>query len=197
MTGKTHLAFGFASGVGLVYVNQESSWLHLGLTIFVAGAAALLPDIDIENSKINNLLFQNISPRARSTILTVLGVLLAIYYVVAPNTPLWVLLTGIFLAVVAFAPHRTITHSIVMCAYIGWVFHLAMPELALAVVVGYASHILADMLTVSGVQLFWPLHVKVSLSQIGIKIKTGSWVDTWMGHICMLLTFVGIFYLFI
>lgn len=197
MTGKTHLAVGLTSGLGLIYLSENVSWLEVGLTLVLSGFAALLPDLDTEGSMINNFLFSKISKQARTFVLAVVGLLLILAQFFIQQIPFWVSLIGIFFIAVSFAPHRGLTHSLLMTVYVWWVADTAAPELATAVVVGYASHLIADMLTVSGIPLLWPLPWKVSLSQIGIKIKTGSWIDISLGYLCYGLTMVGVVYLFL
>ncbi len=56
--------------------------------------------------------------------------------------------------------HRTLTHSLVgvlLFALPVWLFLGDFPNLSLALVVGYASHVFADALNTRGVPLLWPL----------------------------------------
>jgi inner membrane protein len=197
MTGKTHLAVGLTSGLGVIYLSENVSWLEVGLTLVLSGGAALLPDLDTEGSMINNFLFSKVGKRARTFALAAIGLLLILLQFFLPQTPFWVSLVGIFFIAVAFSPHRGLTHSLLMTVYIWWVAHMAAPELATAIVVGYVSHLIADMLTVSGIPIFWPFPWKLSISQIGIQIKTGSWIDISLGYLCYGLTAVGVVYLFL
>lgn len=53
--------------------------------------------------------------------------------------------------------HRTLTHSLLFCIALGAVTWLILPYgWWLAVVTGYASHPVADMMTPAGVGWFWP-----------------------------------------
>lgn len=53
--------------------------------------------------------------------------------------------------------HRTLTHSLLVCVVLALMLWPILPHgLWLAVVVGYASHPVADMLTPAGVEWFWP-----------------------------------------
>lgn len=53
--------------------------------------------------------------------------------------------------------HRTATHSVIVIAAIALLLFGLLPHgYALALTAGIASHPLADMLTLSGVKLFWP-----------------------------------------
>lgn len=197
MRGKTHLAVGLASGLGVIYLSKDVSWVEVALTLALAGGAALVPDMDAESSMINNFFFSKVGKQARSFAWAAIGLLLILIQFFLPHTPMWVMLLGIFFIAVAFAPHRGLTHSLLMTIYVWLVAHMAAPELATAITVGYASHLIADMLTVSGIPLLWPLPWKFSVSQLGIKIKTGSWVDTSLGYLGYGLTAVGVIYLFL
>lgn len=73
--------------------------------------------------------------------------------------------------------HRGITHSllaVVALALLVW--HVA-PTLLVYIVGGYVSHLLADMLTVSGIQLFFPFKWRLNL----LRLRTGGVVDRLIG----------------
>lgn len=60
--------------------------------------------------------------------------------------------------------HRTITHSLTLQAAVGFVLYLYLPfGWFLALIAGWMSHSLADMMTPSGVAWFWPARVRVVL----------------------------------
>ncbi|MCB1761333.1 MAG: metal-dependent hydrolase [Gammaproteobacteria bacterium] len=60
--------------------------------------------------------------------------------------------------------HRTLTHSLLLQMSVGWVaFHLLPYGYFLALVTGWASHSLADMMTPAGVCWFWPSRVRCVL----------------------------------
>jgi inner membrane protein len=71
--------------------------------------------------------------------------------------------------------HRQITHSLWPFVITLWVFSYepsTMP-LILALMIGYASHLLADLVSDSGVPLFWPFQMRV-----GIKLcSSGSVIE--------------------
>lgn len=85
--------------------------------------------------------------------------------------PLSMLVSSIF-------GHRGITHSLL--AVIGLGFALAfyapsMPEWAVAIIIGYLSHLAADWLTPYGVPLLWPKRKTFSAREsLGFSIQTGS-----------------------
>jgi len=69
--------------------------------------------------------------------------------------------------------HRGIFHSLFIAAVLFIALQILLPNYALAITIGYLSHLLLDMLTPSGVPLFWPLSFNISLP----VVKTGSLVE--------------------
>jgi len=114
----------------------------------VAGMAALLPDLDHPHSAVGRLL-----PRW------------------------WHRLTP---------GHRGPTHSLVWCLGLAAVAYLANSAvnrepagllLALAVLAGSLSHVLADGLTVAGVPLWWPFRRRRSVLLGALAFRTRSWPE--------------------
>jgi inner membrane protein len=114
----------------------------------VAGLAALLPDIDHPHAAVGRLL-----PRW------------------------WHRLTP---------GHRGPTHSLVWCAalaLLAYAGHSAVlgeragPLLALAVLAGSLSHVLADGLTVAGVPLWWPFRRRRAVFLGVLAFRTRSWAE--------------------
>ncbi len=195
MTGRTHFAIGLASGVGLAVVSGNTDDVgQLGLTIVLAGIASIIPDIDEDGSLINNFIFPSLKRTYRSFTLAALGIVMIALYL-AKGLPLWVLLLGIFSAGVAYAPHRSVAHSLFSCAYISWIAYLIEPALTTAVFVGYLSHLFADTLTSAGVPYLWPYRRKFNLRLIGMKIKSGGKEDKLIGNLALLLASLGFVYL--
>ncbi|BBA84869.1 metal-dependent hydrolase [endosymbiont of Pachyrhynchus infernalis] len=66
--------------------------------------------------------------------------------------------------------HRKITHSLLMILIINFIFKKLILNLNLipyyiyhGMVIGYINHIIADMFTVSGVPLLWPINIKFKI----------------------------------
>jgi inner membrane protein len=196
MEGRTHLAFGLAAGVGLACASKNTDDVaSLTLTIAVAAFGALLPDIDEDGSLINNYIFPFTRRRSiRSFILATLGVVAVLLWFLK-NLPLWVLLAGIFAAAVAYVPHRTVTHSLLALGYVTAMMHFAAPSYTYAMMLGYASHLLADSFTKAGVPLLWPYSVKFNFKKLGIQVKSGGGVDRVIGSITLVLSALGFVYL--
>jgi inner membrane protein len=82
--------------------------------------------------------------------------------------------------------HRGPTHSLVWClglAVAAYVANSAVdgepagPLLAMAVLAGSLSHVLADGLTVAGVPLWWPLRRRRSVFLGALAFRTRSWAE--------------------
>lgn len=193
LKGKTHLHVGLATGVA-VAAFQQGSLFTISMSVVAAGIASLLPDIDEDHSKINNWMFQYITKKHRSFALAVMGVLVIIAYFYF-HLPFWTLLSGIFAAGVAYAPHRSVTHSLIGVAYVTWVMYLAAPFYLLPVIAGYVSHLVTDGMTVAGVPLLWPWKERMGLKAIGIEIRTGRKFDQVLGWISLCVACIGYFFL--
>lgn len=76
--------------------------------------------------------------------------------------------------------HRGLTHTLLFL--VGFVLltgALLPAPLALAAVAGYASHLWADMLTVSGLPLLWPLYGgDLHLTPRPLRLRTGGLVES-------------------
>jgi inner membrane protein len=196
LEGRTHLAIGLATGVGLACASKNTDDVaSLVLTIAVAGFGALLPDIDEDGSLINNYIFPFTRRRSiRSFVLAALGVVAVLLWLMK-SLPLWVLMAGIFAAGVAYVPHRTVTHSLLALGYVTVMMHFAVPSYTYAMMLGYASHLLADSFTKTGVPLLWPFSVKFHFKKLGIQVRSGGEADRLIGSITLVLSAIGFVYL--
>lgn len=124
--GDQHLWSGVVTGA-LVAVAVDLPADHAVLFVAVTAVAALLPDMDHPDATM---------PRA----------------LMWPGRALAAVIGAIF-------GHRTLTHSVVgvglLC--LGMAVIPRLPTFCyLAVILGCVTHIIGDMITVSGVPLFWP-----------------------------------------
>jgi inner membrane protein len=109
----------------------------------VAVAAAWLPDVDNPRSTLGNGLSRLKSPVLNG--------------ITRPVS--WALRTTSF-TLVRTVGHRTLTHSLLGVAIFTLLARLLLggyPNLFLALVAGYASHVFADALNTRGVPLLWPM----------------------------------------
>lgn len=179
MLAKNHLAFGMAT-VALceagfhfvrpraaemltaVFPSADAGWLlGLGLALLAGGAGALLPDLDHESSTATYQVWGG------GLVNTVLG------------GGLRRLLGG----------HRGATHSLLAIALVGVLMNVLLgnpggwrgllggrwADAGLALTLGYASHILGDLLTREGVQLGWPWSSKrIGIGARNWRFRTGE-----------------------
>jgi inner membrane protein len=152
LNATTHAVFGVAAlaGVSLVAGTEPPAYAYP-----VAVAAAWLPDVDNPRSRLGNGL-----SRMENPLLDAL------------SRPLsWFLRISSFV-LVRTVGHRTLTHSLLgalLFALPVWLFLGGYPNLSLALVAGYASHVLADALNKRGVPLLWPLGKPIRLVPFGIR----------------------------
>lgn len=73
--------------------------------------------------------------------------------------------------------HRSVTHSILITALLYFGVFYALPRpLALGFMVGYISHIAADMFTVNGVELLWPIPKRIKVPFFSV-VRTGGLLE--------------------
>lgn len=156
MNAVTHSVFGAGALAGAsLALGTEPAWYAYP----VAVVAALAPDLDNPRSKLGNGL-----SRMRSPLLNLV------------TRPLSWLLRIISFSLFNTVGHRTLTHSLIgigAFALLAWLLWRAMPgtgyELFVALVAGYASHLVADSLNTRGVPLLWPAGGEVRLLPGGVK----------------------------
>lgn len=183
VTGNTHLALGLTAGAVAVGVTGAGGHLleATGM-VLIASLGSLVPDIDEDNSLLNNLLFKSI--RYRSVALAALGGIFALFALLQ-GLDWWIFFSGIYAVAVAFIPHRSFTHSFLSMGIVTWITYLAHPPYALAMALGYFSHLLADAVTVGGVPFFWPWKKRIGLRNLGVRIRSGDKIDKMTGKISM------------
>src|SRR5690606_39933644 len=131
-----HLGLGLGLGAATAAVMEPAPTLNEAtLTILVSGTAAMLPDIDDDNSTVNQVLLPFLPASLRSWGLAALGLLVIILYVFR-DWPLWTLLSGIYALCVAFADHRGISHSLLALIYVPWMASSASSSLSHVVPAG-------------------------------------------------------------
>lgn len=143
MMGHTHVAIGLAAGLG-VGMTTHVGMPDLLILVGIAGAAALLPDVDHPNGSIRQKL----------------GILGHV---------------GFF-----WLKHRGITHTfLALLAVSAAVLHFLPYGLALAVIVGYGSHLISDMMTRAGLPVLWPLSGEsIHLLPRALRVSTGGKIET-------------------
>lgn len=168
MQGKTHAVVG-ASCALLVANTKNIDLLTMGVAVATIGA--LMPDVDVRTSKI-----------AKATFKLFVGMILGITTIIVlktqgysdllPNIQLPTNFTNgatgvaILICILAFgysSPHRGPTHSLLVCLLATFGMWLFMPEMAPFMFVGYASHLVLDVINYKGIKLLYPLPNEISL----------------------------------
>jgi inner membrane protein len=152
MNATTHAIFGVAAlaGVSLLAGNEPPLYAYPAVAV-----AAWIPDVDNPRSRLGNGLSRTKSP-----------VLNAIGYPAS-----WALRATSF-ALSRTVGHRTLTHSLLGVAlFVALVSPVAplSADLFLALVAGYASHLVADALNTKGVALLWPMGRRFRLLPGGVR----------------------------
>jgi len=195
MTGKTHKFIGIVVGGAAAYYGMTV--LHDPVHLFYLAAVpvgAMLPDIDHDRSKLGRSrknVVNAVSTLFGSLVVAAIAFYLADAYtkarlIPAISTVLVILipfLLLISLTKISFirnnlkfmAKHRGLMHTLIMPAILFIAaFIITEPTFKIVVTglaVGYATHIFADLLTVKGCPILYPLSKKnVSI----MKIKTGT-----------------------
>lgn len=192
MTGKTHIAVGAAAALA------AAKYIPLALTggvpvitgdastfaCLAAGAAGgLLPDTDVSTSEASRqlrrawwLLVAVVASSFGADALVGSDLLARAVAFVRAAGVYQVAGVAVIVAILACgraSGHRGFSHSLVATAlFFGGAF-LAVPELALALTVGYFSHLVIDLLNKMPERLFWPVSRGQSLG----LCKVGGVVD--------------------
>ena len=140
LNATTHAVFGVAAlgGAALLVGTEPPAYAYP-----LAVAAAWLPDVDNPRSTLGNGLSRMESP--------------ALNLISRPIS--WALRVTSF-ALVRTVGHRTLTHSLLGVAIftlLMWLLLGGFPDLFIALVAGYVSHVFADALNARGVPLLWPM----------------------------------------
>jgi len=145
MSGKVHSVFGLLVGLNVLIILNQGEYIPLFVPIYILGA--LLPDIDLYNSSIGRILF-----------------------------PISYPINKMF-------GHRTITHSFLGLTLFNFLLHYFLTlniyktplsdyvifYIHLHFIIGYLTHLFSDMLTYSGVPLFYPFKRRFNLMKIPTK----------------------------
>lgn len=162
MTAKTHNAFAIASLITIAtfYPPKDLNVITLVSSVIAANIGALIPDMDQAGNKLWDLF------PAGDTI-------------------------GKFVRRV-FYKHRTLTHSLVgmyiIYEFLNWILpkflnpaFISPTTITWSIMIGYASHLLADGLTEEGVPLLFPINLNFGIPPIKKwRIKTGKWFENFI-----------------
>jgi inner membrane protein len=152
MNATTHAVFGVAALAGCFLLAGEAPPPY---AYPAAVIAAWIPDVDNPRSRLGNGLSRTKSP-----------ILNAILWPVS-----WAL-RAVSFTLFSTVGHRTLTHSLlgvgIFVVLVSPTATLA-PDLFVALVAGYASHLIADALNTKGVPLLWPVRRRVRILPGGVR----------------------------
>jgi inner membrane protein len=177
LNATTHAVFGVAAlaGAALVTGADPPAYVYPA-----AVAAAWLPDIDNPRSTLGNGLNRLENPTFDLL-----------------SRPLsWALRTTSFV-LVRTVGHRTLTHSlagVLLFSLLVLLFLGRFPNLSLALVAGYASHVLADALNTRGVPLLWPAGKPFTLLPGGVR--SGGAVEIAVALVALAFTLYALLLLY-
>ncbi|HEV8044121.1 MAG TPA: metal-dependent hydrolase [Rubrobacter sp.] len=152
LNATTHAIFGVAAlaGVSLLTGNEPPLYAYPAAVV-----AAWLPDVDNPRSRLGNGL-----SRTKVPVLDVIS-----------RPVSWALRITSF-TLFRTVGHRTLTHSLLGVALFAVLISPVAPlspELFLALLTGYISHLFADALNMRGVPLMWPVKWTFRLLPRGVK----------------------------
>lgn len=93
--------------------------------------------------------------------------------------------------------HRGITHTWAVWALLSAPALLFLPvHLGLAFSAGYASHLIADMMTVSGLPVFWPVSgEKFYVLPFPLRFRTGRWAESLLDVALVVVLAWGVYHI--
>jgi inner membrane protein len=140
MNATTHAVFGVAALTGVSLLAGEAPPLYAYPAVVIA---AWIPDVDNPRSRLGNGLSRTRNPALNAITRPISWALRATSFTLSRTVG-----------------HRTLTHSLLGIAFfVALVLPVAplFPDLFVALVAGYASHLVADALNTRGVSLLWPM----------------------------------------
>lgn len=196
MLGRTHEIVGLAGAAGFIAVTGRITDPKLvAFGLLAAAAASLFPDLDEPHSTASRALFAPFPAPLRTIAMTLAGAAL-IWAALSAHWPAAALYGGIALLLVAFAPHRGMTHSIVGLAATTFAVFATTKGLLAGLwpfwAIGYGLHLVCDSLTDSGIPWLWPYPRHFGLRDIGPRFHTGGALDfaVRMAAVCVLVIVV-------
>lgn len=175
MTGATHVAVAWAAAA---YLYPATDPVSQAKVLAVTAVGALLPDIDMPGSTLGSKV-----PGQTGIGRAAVGGLLLYAGTILINNNLRLL--GLVVAATALLHHRGITHSLLAIGAAWFASKTVLPALWQPFVLGFASHIAADILTPMGVPILWPLPWRLSLP----VVKTSHMLERSIR--CAAIAFMG------
>ena len=164
MQGKTHAVVGAASVLAFTTCTTLPA---IATDVCFGVVGALMPDTDVKGSigakATKKMAIKSIVVCALFGLAVASGAITDTSFLT--NWKAWIsipLLLGLAIFG-ATQPHRGVMHSIPMMLLASWLVYLLNPSYATPFAIGYASHLIIDLLNYKGEQLLFPLKKRFSL----------------------------------
>ncbi|MDP9750378.1 MULTISPECIES: metal-dependent hydrolase [Thermoanaerobacter] len=180
MLGRTHIAIALAA-TALIVKNPA----QLPFSLTVAAASALLPDIDTPEGTLRRQI-NKYTGVLTFPVLIVAGYFLFKYRYFSLIS-LMLYLTYIVLAFIG--SHRGFTHSLAGFIFFTLILFMSNKTIILPAIIGYGTHLAADLLTPSGIPLLYPYNKSFKIP----LVRTGSLLDISIG-LTFSLMFVAVLF---
>ncbi len=171
MMSKTHLTIGMATSLAISSFVLQSQSLEDALIALGGGAVGgVLADIDtVKNDYNHDALIGQLLAFGIFVLVIVIDWYLKLNmysYMIGQNKIKTIIAGIIFLVlyIIGFVTeHRSFTHSLLaMCLFAGC-FALAYTQMGVAILLGYASHLILDLLNKKNVPLLYPMNHGICL----------------------------------
>lgn len=165
MMSKTHFAIGMASSLAVSFSVMQPKSLSDNLVILAGGAlGGVLADVDTVNNDYKyDALIGQLLGFSMLIIIAVLDYFLKLgtcEYIMSRNRIPSIIagIAFVVLYIIGFASkHRTFTHSLLAMTLFSGCFSIMLPRLGFFILIGYASHLLLDLLNKKEVPLLYPI----------------------------------------
>lgn len=190
MMKKTHIVV----GVALSSIVAVKSGIQLTPIYLVTSAiGAIMPDADHPHGAINQKLLLVHNKWFKSLFYAAIALIVLFYGTKSMDYKLVLYIVPVFLAL-GFSRHRSVTHSflgligaMILMKFIKTSYGV---DLVIPFTIGYASHILIDMLNPQGVELLWPYDKNFKVPFI--SIDTGGIIEKISLYV-FLIAFIYVF----
>lgn len=168
MTGKTHVAIGIVAGLT---ISAEQPLENQLILVLASVLGSLVPDLDHPKAKLNRKLLFIKNKFYKTLFYLSLAAGFIYFYFQAENNVFGLL--GLMTFFIGISSHRSFTHSIVGLLVASSIVKLfAVPSIYAGFVIGYVLHLIADLFTIKGIKLFYPLKTNIS-SPVVINTNNG------------------------
>jgi len=174
MLGRTHTAIALTATALTIKDPAQ-----LPVSLAVAAASSLLPDVDTPEGLLRYQL-------NKYTGILTFPALIAAGYFLFRYKYLSLLSLILYLTYITFAfagPHRGFTHSLVGFTLFALILLMSSKAVLLPALIGYSTHLAADLFTPSGILLLYPYNRSFKIP----LIRTGSLSDIILGFTATVL----------